>query len=140
METDEQRRRKSEAGTMRSSPSASNNATPTLSSQPRTIQRYFIEDRIGDGTAASETSDDTKLSAEGKAKLSRVLNKIEQMKVNYNNLGSDTQTMPSQQSASGSSANGCTTVNIDAENEDDTATYRRKRPKLGKLPSFIPID
>lgn len=66
------------------------------------------------------------------------------MKVNYSNLGTDGNST-STQLASGSSsatnlADSSAMVHNAAENEDDTATYRRKRPKLGKLPSFIPID
>lgn len=70
------------------------------------------------------------LSAEGKATLSRVLSKIEQMKVNYL-LGTDSTPVASASDMGQAMTSG--------EDGADVAG-RRKRPKLGPLPSYIPFE
>lgn len=97
---------------------------------PRVIQRYFVEDRVGE----AELNDGVELSVEGKAKLNRVLNKIEQMKVNYL-LGTDS-TVNTQPTAGVSDDSSAIAI-------DDDGTYvggPRKRPQLGTLPSYIPFE
>lgn len=120
------------------------NSKPSSSAESDRMgpSRYFI-DTTDEGM---ENSDNTGLIEEEKEKLNRVLNKIEKMKMNYlqsttnitaNNLISESNSMqvdqPMETETTTSSAHG--TVN-----EDLQQITVPKRRKLGKLPSFIPLD
>lgn len=117
--------------------------TAGTSAKVSRVVRYFIEDREGaqdmDVTELDDQqSGSVELSAENKAKLSRVLNKIEQMKVNYL-LGTSHSSngQPVVQSLTSTSEDSQTKTNDDDATEVDG---RKMRPKLGPLPSFIPLD
>lgn len=130
--------KRSTKATSKSTDEPISDPTMTATIQARSTQRYFIDNT--DVAGSMETEAAPVLSADGKAKLSRVLNKIEQMKVNYVNLGTD-QPPHSPASMEIDDRNGPTTSHGDDETDDnEMGVPLWKRPKLGKLPSFIPIE
>lgn len=113
----------------------------------RPLQRYFVGETIGDDDNDShmETNDDaTELSAGGRATLARALVKIEQMK-SYINLGNESDENRLVKSTSTASPAKSTSMAAEkvataASPGDGSEGYLQRRPKLGKLPSFIPIE
>lgn len=116
---------------------------PKLEKTIHSSRRYFIDE--------SETNDDTKennnksieLSLGGKATLARASIKVEQMK-NYINLGTENddieQVNPVSIPTVMTSNWSLMANNSDSIDANDNDRYLLKRPKLGNLPSFIPIE
>lgn len=107
--------------------------------------RYFLEEQPG--TAKEQESHE--LSADGAIKLSRVLNKLEKVKANYKfSTGILTENGGASFSTDNISnnlpadSNQCIAKSeklCDGNEDDDIQILIPSRPKLGKLPSYIPI-
>lgn len=89
-----------------------------------------------------ETSSDIQI--EHQAKLSRILHKVDKIKANLNlctgTVNSDAVKLDDHQSAIQTSGIDYGEKPMSGDAATEEAIPFRKRPKLGKLPSYIPLD
>lgn len=112
-------------------------STENLSLQDK--NRYFVDEKQSDETRQP-------LNAPGNSKLSRNLLKIDQLKANLNlcaglKSASSSVAIPCASDAV-SAGNGADADDVDDRPkniDDDVEQLIPQRPKLGRLPSYIPI-